>query len=278
MVLNFNNSEFTLRLLDCLEGTNIDIFLLDNASEKADRARLEQYISLQQKINIEYSRGAVNKGFGGGVNCGLRFAVQNGYDYAVLLNNDLFVSDASVFSDCVEVCRSNPQIGCVGVEHRRSDGSRESLGGGVVYPLLGWGRLEKRNSQFYRKKRGYIMGSFFFLPVSAVRSVGLFDERFFIYFEEADYCLRLKLAGYAFKTILNKHVLHAGSATYGGKTAGFYDRYSASSSKFMKKWHGDLYAWFAFTVSLFGSLVIKERRRHIATIYKAHLKGLRSCE
>ena len=33
MVLNFNNSEFTLRLL-CLEGTNIDIFLLDNAARK----------------------------------------------------------------------------------------------------------------------------------------------------------------------------------------------------------------------------------------------------
>ena len=117
----------------------------------------------------------------------------------------------------------------------------------------------------------------FLSSVSAVRSVGLFDERFFIYFEEADYCLRLKLAGYAFKTILNKHVLHAGSATYGGKTAGFYDRYSASSSKFMKKWHG-IICLVRFTVSLFGSLVIKERRRHIATIYKAHLKGLRSCE
>ena len=42
------------------------------------------------------------------------------------------------------------------------------------------------------------------------------SERF-SFTEEADYCLRLKLAGYAFKTILNKHVLHAGSATYGVK-------------------------------------------------------------
>ena len=48
---------------------------------------------------------------------------------------------------------------------------RESLGGGVVYPLLGGG-VSKANSQFYRKKRGY-HGVFFFLPVSAVRSVGL---------------------------------------------------------------------------------------------------------
>ena len=105
----------------------------------------------------------MNKGFGGGVNCGLRFAVQNGYDYAVLLNNDLFVSDASVFSDCVRVCRSNPQIGCVGVEHRRSDGSRESLGGGVVLPLL-VGGVSKSKFSILPEETWLYHGVFFFLP------------------------------------------------------------------------------------------------------------------
>ena len=275
VILNFNNSAYTLRLLDCLEEAGIDIFLLDNASDEADRVRLEEGLS-QQKINLEYNRGAVNKGFGGGVNCGLTFAAAQCYDFVVLLNNDLMISDVSIFSDCVDACKADAVIGCVGVEHRRDDHSIESLGGGVVYPALGWGRLETRNTAFLQAKRGYVMGSFFFLPVSVVRSVGLFDERFFIYFEEADYCFRLKLAGHTLTTIENKHVIHAGSATYGGKPSGFYERYSVSSSMFVRKWYGGFCARVAFILSVLGSFFVRSRRSHIQVIIRAHLEGLSS--
>lgn len=274
IVLSYNNSYDTSRLITCLEVAGIDVFLLDNASEKLHLENVTKVVE-KSTANIFFQTEPTNHGFGGGVNFGLRFAADYKYEYAVLLNNDVYFDDATLFTDCVALCSKDPKIGCIGIEHKREDGSTESLGGGVVHSLLGWGRLARRSTLFLEKETGYIMGSFFFLPVDVLKRVGLFDERYFIYFEEADYCRRIKLAGYSLATVADKYVYHVGSATYGGKTQGFYERYSTSSSKYVAKWYGTLFAVMAFIASAFASTVYATRRRHLVTIVKSHIEGLK---
>ena len=273
VILNYNNSLDTLNLIKCLDKTGVDIFLLDNGSEMSDRETLQLGLK-DHTLNIELQMKEENHGFGGGVNFGIKFSEKYDYDFVVLLNNDLSFEEKDIFNECVQLIESERKIGCVGVEHRCENGTIESLGGGVVHPLIGWGKLSKKSDKFLEKKYGYIMGSFFFLPVRVIREVGYFDERFFIYFEEADFCLRLKAIGYRLATLSNKFVYHKGSATYGGKTNGFYERYSRSSTKYVMKWKGKAFACVSIVLSSILSLFFSSRRKYLKTIIRSHVEGL----
>ena len=150
IILNYNNSLDTLNLISCLDNTGVDIFLLDNGSKTSDIAALKLGLN-NYKLNIELQTEDENYGFGGGVNIGIKFAEKHDYDYVVLLNNDLYFEKKDIFYECVKLIKSDEKVGCVGIKHKYENGTIESFGGGVVHPLVGWGKLNKKSNKFLEK-------------------------------------------------------------------------------------------------------------------------------
>jgi GT2 family glycosyltransferase len=146
-----------------------------------------------------------NLGFAGGNNVGLRYLMARGETgYVWLLNNDTVVAPDSL-SELVAVAERDETLGVVGARllHYADPDVVQAAGGGELRHWSGVGRLRRErdaveeNGSTRRGRRrprrlDYVTGSSMLVPLRVVTSVGLLDERYFAYSEEADWCLRMR--------------------------------------------------------------------------------------
>ncbi|MCP4608284.1 MAG: glycosyltransferase family 2 protein, partial [Planctomycetes bacterium] len=141
-------------------------------------------------------------GFAGGNNIALECVLSNSdSDYFLLLNNDTSV-DPEFLSEMVKVTESNPDVGIAGCKTYFYDEPNRLQ---VVWQELNLctgqnvlvGSMEMDRGQYERVKIvEYVQGSCFLIKRGVVEKIGLLDEAFFCYWEEADYCLQAAKAGY----------------------------------------------------------------------------------
>ena len=143
-----------------------------------------------------------NAGFAGGVNRGIRPAMQQGAEYIVLFNNDA-VADPGWLKALVEAADSNPKAGMVAAKIVTQDGTRIDSTGDF-YSTWGFAFPRGRGEQDTGQYDGPDMREIFSASGGAslyrskmLKEVGLFDERFFAYFEDVDISFRARLAGWS---------------------------------------------------------------------------------
>jgi hypothetical protein len=188
------------------------VIVVDNAStDGSDR----EAISLFPQITVV--RNEKNLGFAGGANAGLRLALGQGADFAWVLNTDVFVPPGCLGA-LIEVMRTNPLVGaCQPALVLAADpGIVQSAGCGLGLTGRCWdiaaGACASSLGQALTEPPG-VTGAAMFLRAAALREVGLFDERFFMYFEDVELCLRLRRAGYAVACQTKALASHVGAAT-----------------------------------------------------------------
>lgn len=197
-------------------GVDAQIVVVDN-DERGDAAAL---------VHERFPGVAVvrcpNRGFAHGNNRGLERADAR---HVLFLNPDTEVRSGT-FASLVAIVDREPRLGVLGV--------RQVLPDGTVYPTvrrfpnlvravlperLPWAgaRLGERELRMERYERRFscdwVIGSFMLVRGEALREVGPFDERFFLYSEETDLCLRVRRAGYDVVHVPDMtivHHLHAG--------------------------------------------------------------------
>jgi len=161
----------------------------------------------------------------GGVNRGIRPALEQGAEYVVLLNNDA-VADEHWLQELVEVAETDKKIGLVAAKIVTQDGKRlDSTGDfysvwGFPYPR---GRGEEDRGQYDGMDMRDIFaasGGASLYRADMLREVGLFDERFFAYFEDVDISFRARLAGWSVRYAPAAFVRH-----YIGGTSSRIDNY-----------------------------------------------------
>lgn len=151
-----------------------------------------------------------NGGFGAGVNTGWR---QSRGEWILLLNPDVVVADdllSHVLALLDEIDRKHHaerslRVGIVGVALTNPDGSRQPSVG--AFPSVGRGFVElflprsRRRYQIVSPQKfgpvDWVTGAFFLVRADVMAELDGFDEDYFLYFEETDFCLRAKLAGWA---------------------------------------------------------------------------------
>lgn len=155
----------------------------------------------------------VNKGFAAACNAGLRLARQSGgVRFAWLLNNDATVAPdaAERLLSCLE---RHPRALC-GTSVFRADAPRRlelALGcrfspiTTIISPCHAGALPQEVPSA---PPVDYIYGASLAFPLSLVDDIGVLDEDFFLYYEEHDYCVRARRAGYAFHWCREAHVWH----------------------------------------------------------------------
>lgn len=229
LVLNWNNGKDTLNCLDSLRGLeygNRQCVVLDNGSTDDSVIRIRAAYP-----GIEMVELGENTGFARANNAGIRLALDRNVDYVWLLNNDTRVAPEALDA-LVQAAEADATIGAVGsaLYHMHRSNVLQAWGGGCVN--FWSGRAIHFRSQAPEARIEYLTAASMLVRRAAIESVGLFDEAFFLYWEDVDYCFRLRKAGWRLAVAGGSVVLHKESST-AGKNRPVQDmNFSRSSERF----------------------------------------------
>lgn len=215
ITVNYNGAEYTLALLDSLQKIsypNIEVFVVDNASSQSPEGISQKY----PWVKLITSKS--NLGFAGGNNLALRQATGK---YCLLINNDTEVP-VSFLEPLVEKMELDPKCGCVSpklVYHYAPDTMQYAGSFGFnIYTgrAFARGHKEKDNGQYNIVEATEIAhGAAMMFRTSLLQEIGLMAELYFLYYEEIDYCERIKNAGYKIWYVGTSKVLHKESMSTG---------------------------------------------------------------
>jgi GT2 family glycosyltransferase len=199
IVLHWNREHDTRACLQSLLACtyqNLEILLVDNGSRNTSGEKLSREFP-----TVIFLRHESNLGFSGGNNSALHYALQRGARYVILLNNDTVV-DPHFISPLVDLAESTPTIAAIGCKiyfHHQPD--TLWYAGGIFRTETGVakhrGMHEPDSGKYDRiEETDFVTGCMMFLRREALEEVGFLEESFFAYFEDADWCLRARRAGW----------------------------------------------------------------------------------
>jgi len=221
VVLDWNGGDDTLACIASVlasEHAPLDVWLVDNASRAPVldeiRARHPEVRSIANPSNL---------GYAGGNNVGLRAALAAGAEWVLVLNNDARVRPDTV-SEMVRVGASDPRIAAVGAKVLRLE-EPDRL-------WMAWGEVTYRQSLVAlvgenapdsgafdaQRDVPWVSGCAILLSRAALERIGPFDETFFAYHEEVDWCATAREHGMRVVYAPRAVVLHRGQASSGGAT------------------------------------------------------------
>lgn len=193
---------------------------------------LENNQSLAPDTPLIFLRLDENRGYAGGNNKGIRFAIERyGADFVWILNNDTVI-DRLALDAMLSVATQDSAIGMVGPKVLRYDrpDTIQVVGGGRMLPYLGYesqlGRGQRNGPRFSKSgTMDHLIGASLLVRAQAVRDVGDMDESYFLYREETDWCVRMRRNGWKMWCCANATVWHKEGKSLGFKSV-LHDYYS----------------------------------------------------
>ena len=222
VVLSWNGLALTRDTLASLaacrmpEDWMLQVIVVDNASHDGSQAMVAREFP-----DVTLMALAENRRFAGGSNAGVVHALESGAAAIMLLNNDV-VADPDLMVKLLAALAERPDAGAVApLIYHAPPTDRIWYAGGVCEPRWAFSAhraiRERDRGQFRSlEETGYLTGCCLLATAEAWRRVGLLDERYFIYAEDADWCLRARAAGYALLFVPTARLWHRVSASSGG--------------------------------------------------------------
>ena len=221
ILVNWNSHEVTREALKSIErhvgDVGFETIVVDNGTTKDDGPDLIE----KEFPGVKLIRNKENLGFSKANNQGIRIAKGR---YVLLLNNDTAQTE-NAMKKAVAFMDENPRIGALGILHRNADATNTPQRSWHCFPkpwreigdLIGLGGGKERAAPEpaeWTKERevDWVCGSFLMMPRECLDGVGLLDERFFIYDEDVDWCLRARRAGWRVYFWPGAEMIHVGSA------------------------------------------------------------------
>lgn len=199
IIINWNSYGVTANCLESLQKVsyhNFKIILVDNGSEDNSGDSLKANFT-----DIILLKNEKNRGFTGGNNRGIQYAVESGFEMVMLLNNDTIVTP-DFATILVNKLQSDESIGAIQPKIMFNQERDIIWSGGSSFSKT-WhltkseGMGEKDCGQYDESKvLPWVTGCCFLTKSSIVKEVGLLDDRFFIYYEDTDWSFRIRERGY----------------------------------------------------------------------------------
>lgn len=204
VMLTCNRKEETLRCLSGLSRVQVkdyklETILVDNASQDGTTEEIKKRFS---KVRLILNKQ--NRGFAAAVNQGLKLALKdNKTEFALLLNNDTFLNKIFV-EKLTKTAKRENTIGIVAPALKHYQGEK-LLYGMEGHLDLNKGKTWHRNIRNIKSSKiinaDFVSGCCFLVKREILEKVGLLDEKYYLYLEDVDYCLRARKAG--FKVVLD---------------------------------------------------------------------------
>jgi len=234
VIVNWNGWRDTVACLDTLrsiEYSSLFVVVVDNGSSDDSVSRIQA-----AHPTVRLLETGENLGFSGGNNAGIREAMRRDVKYLWLLNNDTEPSPWAL-SELVRTAEADFRLGAVGsVLHYASASQKiQAWGGGWINLWTGYSSHATTPPKPGRRL-DFLNAASMLVRRTALEDVGLMDDRFFLYYEDADLCFRLRKNGWGLGVAPHARVLHKVNAST-RKITGPTDRYFTSSAiRFMAEY------------------------------------------
>lgn len=285
VIVNFRTADMTADAVDaaiaalkCTEDVDWSIAVVDNDSGDGSDAMLQEHWRKRGwGERVEVMQSQHNGGFGYGVNFAVRRALAGDCppDLVYLLNSDAFPA-ADALDRLVKYLRDHADVGIAGSYIHGPEGD----------PHITAFRFPSWKSEFAESLRlglakkvldqvvvrlplpeqdclvDWVAGCSMMIRREVFERIGLFDETFFLYFEETDFCRRAAEAGFKTAYVVGSRVAHIGSVSTGHQEWTRYPSFWFDSRKhYFTKQHGVTYFWGATAARVIGGTVWRARRR-----------------
>lgn len=207
-----------LRSCQSIQYSNYEIIIVENGS--CVPLDLDELKGLAGHVS-QIIKSPVNVGYAKGNNLGIRAALDHGSDYVMLLNDDTEVAP-NFLAVLVRVGNENDHVGALGPCIYYFDEPERIWFAGARFDYhtcqvadTQYGRVE-REGQPTVFASDWLTGCCVLMKRQAIDMVGLLDERFFIYWEDVDWGLRLHASGLRNVVVPSAYIWHKISVTMGG--------------------------------------------------------------
>lgn len=234
IVLNWNGRSYLdacLTALSNLDYPQYRIVLVDNASYDDSVALVKQHFPQVQIIQNHR-----NLGFAGGNNAALHGLAS---EFVVLVNPDVVVKDDWLF-ELAKAMNADQSIAIAGCKLYYPGGHLIQHAGGIINQPRAMpdhrGVRELDQGQFDSLCAvDYVTGAAFAIRSSALQTIGLFDEGYFMYFEEADFCARARAAGFQVVYVPTATAVHDESALAVKGSHAYLERFHTGRWRYLLK-------------------------------------------
>ena len=286
VIVNYNTSEYLSRCIKSIYKADIikdqiQVVIVDNNSYDSSLKITKEYIS-KKSLDVEVISNSENLGFSKAVNLGLNKCYGN---YICILNPDTYI-EKDCLCELEKYMEINLDIGAITPKVINSNGQlqiscKRSLPTikNSIFKIFGLDKLFSKNKFFSSYNLLYlnendisdvevISGAFMFLRKSVFEKVGYFDERFYLYGEDIDYCHRIKKEGFPIIYYPLVRVIH-----YKGKSAESHPfeaihHFHSSMIKYYNKYQDQYFGWSSLKFFIFISVIIKKYLSYFYLIIK----------
>lgn len=280
VVLNYRTPALTIKAVEAalreMEGLAGAVTVVDNDSGDGSYDTLVKAARERGWSRVRVLQSGHNGGYGAGNNFGIRQGLPDGSspDYVYILNSDAF-PQAGAIRLLLEHLQAHPQVAFAGSRLHGDDGVyhqtafrfptvfsefESAAGTGPISRLLRR-YIVPLPEPLVEQEVDWMAGASLMVRHRPFVDAGGFDERFFLYFEETDLCLRARRAGWLAVYVPQSRVMHIGSVSTGMKTWKRMPPFWFDSRLwYFTKNHGILYAAMATTAYVLGALIFKLRQ------------------
>jgi GT2 family glycosyltransferase len=220
IILNWNGLKDTIACIDsvsAIDYPHFEIILVDNGSTDGSVSVIRDRFPHVHCIALER-----NLGFAAGNNVGIEYALKSGFDLILLLNNDTVVAP-DLLHRFVDGFASEPQAGILGARIYlfSAKDTLDHLGGMWIKKeakmhLIGFREKDPTPLPSALIPLDYVCGACMIIKRSVFESIGMLEPRYFLYWEENDFCLRAKRAGFLCFSSPEARIWHKVSASIVG--------------------------------------------------------------
>lgn len=253
-IVNWNDYRKTIECLESLKQLkyeNFRILLIDNGSVDGSIEKITKQYPCLLLFSLKHNIGAA-----AGRNIGIDYALNSGFDYIFFLDNDAVV-ESSTLDELIRVAEDRPDVAAVGAKTYYFNEPKKIWNfGGRINWLKGrffdtcQGKSDQENFSEVKEVDSFPIG-FGIVRCGAIKKVGKIEENYFIYYEEADWHIRMRKLGYKLAAVAQAHIRHNFSSSLGMESPYFYYYRTRNRLLFMLKNAPKIYLVFFFLYFLY---------------------------
>ncbi|MBP3255299.1 MAG: glycosyltransferase family 2 protein [Clostridia bacterium] len=266
LIINYNGYKDTCECIESIpKNDSNEIVVIDNASKEKEGEKIKERFP-----NIHLIQSNKNIGFAGANNLGIKYAINNKFDYVLLLNNDTIIEKDMIDelikgeeNDIITVPKmcyySNPSVIWY------AGGYIDRFKGDAKH--LGLNEIEKKHNKI--KYCNFATGCCMLINLALIKKIGYMNEEYFMYCEDVDYCIKMIENNIKIKYVPTAKLLHKVSSSTGGEMSPFSTYYYTRNRFLLIKNHNEFFFKTAFLYTLLTrKLRIFIYRNKKNTIYK----------